>query len=222
MAYTQATILTEVRNVLNESTASFWSDAQIQEWINQGCVDISAKAHCVEALTTIAIVQGTTVYTLATAAGSYTAAVSLNGTDLAVMRILAAYLNNIALVRAGIRVWGHQLGTGQVPPIVVSHWARRIYVAPPPSANGTLNLLVSVRTDDTRDIPESYQHLLIPFALYKAYQRDRKWTQAAQMYAEYANNLAVQRRDLNERRVDALEDLRVPDRVQRVPATQGA
>ena len=39
---TQAT--TEVRNLLDEPNAQFWTDAMLQSWINQGCQDVARRA----------------------------------------------------------------------------------------------------------------------------------------------------------------------------------
>jgi hypothetical protein len=44
MPVTLATARTEVRALLDESVANFWTDAQINSWINQGCSDIARRA----------------------------------------------------------------------------------------------------------------------------------------------------------------------------------
>lgn len=44
MAVLMSTAITEVRALLNESVAAFWSNAQLQSWINQGCEDVARRA----------------------------------------------------------------------------------------------------------------------------------------------------------------------------------
>jgi hypothetical protein len=44
MPVTMATAITEVRSLLDESNPLFWTDAQIQSWLNQGCEDVARRA----------------------------------------------------------------------------------------------------------------------------------------------------------------------------------
>lgn len=44
MAVLMSTAITEVRALLNESSPAFWTNAQIQSWINQGCEDVARRA----------------------------------------------------------------------------------------------------------------------------------------------------------------------------------
>lgn len=44
MAVLMSTAITEVRALLDESTAAFWTNAQLQSWINQGCEDVARRA----------------------------------------------------------------------------------------------------------------------------------------------------------------------------------
>jgi len=44
MTVTLLTARTEVRALLDETTATFWTDAQINSWINQGCSDVARRA----------------------------------------------------------------------------------------------------------------------------------------------------------------------------------
>lgn len=44
MAVLMSTAITEVRALLDESSANFWTDAQLTSWINQGCQDIARRA----------------------------------------------------------------------------------------------------------------------------------------------------------------------------------
>ena len=104
----------------------------------------------------------------------------------------------------------------QTVPTWYTQWGQRIFVQPPPSGAGTLSLLVSVNSDTVTDLPMSYRHLLIPGAVYRAKIRDRKFTEYAQLYAEYANSLMYQRQDLQERGTDTKADQDLPDRAERV------
>ena len=59
MAVLMSTAITEVRTLLNESAAAFWTNAQLQSWINQGCEDVARRAEVLwqEATITVAANQ---------------------------------------------------------------------------------------------------------------------------------------------------------------------
>ena len=44
MTYTLAQAETQVRSLLDEASPQFWSSAEIQSWINQGCQDVARRA----------------------------------------------------------------------------------------------------------------------------------------------------------------------------------
>ena len=44
MTVSMTTAITEVRALLNEPSAQFWTQAQLQSWINQGCQDVARRA----------------------------------------------------------------------------------------------------------------------------------------------------------------------------------
>ena len=44
MAYTLTQSVTQVRSLLDEATAQFWTDAELESWINQGCQDVARRA----------------------------------------------------------------------------------------------------------------------------------------------------------------------------------
>lgn len=214
---TLAEVRTEVRALLNEATASFWSDTQIDEWIAQACLDISVKTHCVETTGTVTLVQGTVEYALPTTFANPT----VSDTEARVISMYGAYLSNVGMLRVRPTVWAREQPTTQTTPYMVTHWGQRVFVQPPPSAAGTLNLLVAVNSDTVADIPMAFRDLILPRALYRAKLRDRKYAEAGQVYAEYANGLMYQRQDLIERGTDTKADQHIPDRAERTVVTAG-
>jgi len=76
MAFTLIQGVQEVRSLINESSASYWSDTELESWIKQGCLDWCEKI--------------TNQY-------QYTASTS-NYIDNAIRTLHAEY-NNIALKR---------------------------------------------------------------------------------------------------------------------------
>ena len=46
MLATIAEIITDVRSLVNEGTASFWTDAEITRWVNEGQEIIGTETKC--------------------------------------------------------------------------------------------------------------------------------------------------------------------------------
>jgi len=63
MTVTLATALSNVRSLLDEPQAQFWSDSELTNWINQACSEIARKVEWKRAQTTIAVTVGNQQYT---------------------------------------------------------------------------------------------------------------------------------------------------------------
>ena len=216
MAYTKAQVHTEVRALINEPTPAFWSNAEIDEWIDMAALDISVKTHCVETTGTVTLVASTLSYAEPTTFSPTVAG------DSNIIKVYSAFLLNLALQKVHPRMWGHISATASDTPRYYSHFAGSLWFYPVATGAGTVTLLCSVRTDDVTALPFEYQHLAIKYVAYMAKLKDRKYAEAAQLYAEYANGILFQRTDLQDRGVDAKEEMTIPDRVERVLAGQGA
>jgi len=59
-----SSIITRARYLLNETTAFFWSDAELLVWVNNGIEDISNKTGCIEAIEDVTLVDGQLLYSL--------------------------------------------------------------------------------------------------------------------------------------------------------------
>lgn len=59
---TADTIITRARYLLNEETASFWTDAEMLVWVNDGIEDIATRTNCIETTETDTLVDGTLLY----------------------------------------------------------------------------------------------------------------------------------------------------------------
>ena len=57
-------IIILARYLLNEPTASLWSDAEMLVWVNDGIEDIASRSACIETTETDTLVSGTLLYDL--------------------------------------------------------------------------------------------------------------------------------------------------------------
>lgn len=191
MAYTATTILAEVRALLNESTGAFWSDSEINEWVKQGCLDISTKVH--------AYVTEQTV-TLNTAQFKYVVGDEAWIANL--VRIKHAWWKDAANARGIPRMEFEQLGHQQANSAGEPRWfleeRQMIWIWPVPSAseNATkLYCLASQATDAIANIRYEYQPLVALYAAALAKMKDRKYAEASLYQQMYLNSINYERQD---------------------------
>lgn len=194
MAFTLSTSITEVRYLINENTASFWSDTEIEGWIKQGCLDWSEK--------TLLVTHEDTI-TLATNTYKYTSSVS-SYIDNAIRTLHAEY-NNRALKRLTFEeIRGHHqmvLADNENPEYFYDKYnglTFTFYIGDTPSAtqnNITVSVIFAVRTDDITKIPYEYQSNIFNFAASKAKSKERQWQEAQLFWQIYLNNISFSRQD---------------------------
>jgi len=59
-----STIITNARYYLNEATASFWADAELLVWVNQGTMDIVGRTRCLESSEAVTLLANIVEYTV--------------------------------------------------------------------------------------------------------------------------------------------------------------
>jgi hypothetical protein len=211
MAMTLAQVRTEVRAVLNEPTAAFWSDTEIDNWLKQASILLSSTG-CVETTATVALSASTIEY------AAPTTFANPNPTSSGLIAISSASLNDISLVKVQHKQFGHITAdvTGNTPRYW-AHFGQRVFFYPVGSgASGTIDLLCHVESDDVTDIPDAWQPLAIAYAAGKAKQKDGRFLEAQTLFAEVRQILVFLRNDLLERGVDSKQSMTIPTRVERV------
>ena len=198
MAYTLTTATTAVRNVLNEATANFWSDTQIQSWIKDGCVDLSGKGMVYLNNESITLAATTLYYTSTEEAWIANAA-----------RIFSAYYDDGSNGYNGVlkidpSQIGHMPQATAGAPEYFALSGKRVYVWPLTSATivsagGTLNFEVAEITDDIANLEFEYQHLVINYAIAYALARDKHFQDANMFFSVYRTGLEFERKDKVER-----------------------
>lgn len=220
MSLTLATALTEVRNVLNEATAVFWSDTQIQNWIKEGCRTFSSKTLMVEETGTLTLAATTVKYTSSDAA--------FLANMLEPYSVLYDDGSNVykGLVKVHPRQIGNLATRTAGPPKYYAQHDRNLYIMPLTSATivaagGTLSVLYSKITEDITDISDEYQHLPVIYAIAKAKQKDQKFAEANNLFQQFYQEVNFERQDKHAREVDSLDKFRVPARGGGTEATRG-
>ena len=208
MALSLAQSLIEIRYILNEATASFWSDAELTAYLKEGCRIFSSKSLLVTNIGTISPMILTTPY--------YD-----SGDETFISNILEIYsvIYNIGTSYKGlVQIHPRQIGnlaksavTG--PPKYYCLFGKKLYIFPLASAvevaGGTLDILYSGRTDDITVIDDEYQHLPIIYAIAKALQKDKQFNQASLYMQQFFEEIAFERSDKYQRGEDTIQDFKL-------------
>ncbi len=211
MALSLADVIQHVRDLLNESTAAFFSDAEITRWIQAGTLDISTVTHCI---------QTSAILTMATNTPSYALPTST-------IDVLHAFWTT---TRAGLRkITGSLQGeastdlTGSVP-LRYYVWGALCYIEPVPNATangGTVTILHSLALQDVTQLQDACQVLAIWYATAMGKLKDKRYQEGAMLLSMYNQGLALRRTDIYERKPQAATDVQYSWASQLVGQKQG-
>lgn len=208
MSLSLANAITEVRYVLNEPTAAFWSDAEITAWIKEGTRVFASKSLLVENTNIVdPMIVSTPYYDSADE--------SFLGSVMEIYSVI--YFDGTSTYKGLIKIHPKQIGNVALstagPPKYYCLFNRNLYIFPLASAAvaaaGTLEILCSIETDDITIIQDEYQHLPIIYAIAKAKQKDEKFGDAATLLSQFFQEISFERQDKHNREVDLLEDFRI-------------
>lgn len=207
-----AEAVTEVRTLINEPTARFWTDTEIENWIKEGCVDVCAKTLCYKAVdNSKAITNSMIEYLVPTDAFKILSCEFYDSQ--------ASPVTYTGLTRMHPRQIGNEQPTSDGDPEWWYHYADRIGIYPVPSsvhANDRLIVHYALSDDDITNIPDRYQTFVINYAAAMALLKRRRNQAAMALYASYLNSVKFARLDLeNLEAVETLDMVRVPDFIQR-------
>lgn len=189
MAITLLQARTEVRSLLNESVALFWSDAELNSWINQGCEDVARRAETLWQELNINTVPNVQTYAFPSDfLNCHRAEFSINNSD-----------QTFNLDYRGINqmdeVWGilHSLPAAWPQYFTIrgnSVQGFFLMLYPSPAAAGVLTVYyyrqAIVVTADTQniDLQPGWQDIVYDYAIYKAKRKnqDPTWKEAMELY----------------------------------------
>lgn len=195
MARTLAQLRSDVRSRLDESTATFWSDAELTRWVNEGQNDIARRAECLRATDDIAVTAGTQTYDGPTDLVRATAMEWHPSTSSAIHPL--TYRDK----HSADSLWGTTQGTMDGTPMIWTSWGApptlTIQVYPTPIEDGELKLfyykLPTELTTDTDNVgvPTGWEDLVTEYATMHALRKDGdpRWQEAFQLYTDHLNHL---------------------------------
>lgn len=187
---TLATVRTDTRNRITDSTTKFWSDAMLDSWINSAMKDIARRAEVLETTDDIAVDAGDRQYTA-----------PLDIFRIHRVEFIVSSSNIYVLEPRDIHemdsIWGINQIQQQAFPSYYTVWGimgidAQIFLYPTPSQAGTLKVwsyrLPTVVSADAHvcEVPVGWEDLIPLYCEYIALRRDNdpRWQDAKAMYEQ--------------------------------------
>jgi len=176
------TIIDRVRYDLNETTASFWSDTELRQWINEAIWEINSKTRCLERSTfTQALAEDDYDYSITGDWLSIETIIHDSGVTTGDTDTNEASRRLHTLKRIDIRDYGHTRETGR--PKQYAIWNDTLYVWPIPDSDqsGTTLILFAVNLptsitsgSSATETPAYFDHAIVNYTKAKAYFKDKR------------------------------------------------
>lgn len=198
MALSEATQRTNIRYLLKEASAGYFTDAELNAWIADSATDISAKTLCYETISTITLVAGTLEYSEPTGC----------------LKVAAVHYNNKPLVKIHPKALGFATHRTAGPPEQYYYFAKKLGFWPLADAGAvsvTPRVFHAAVTSTIANIPDQYGPFSLLYCLVQAKIKEEKTSQASLLYQIYLSALLYHRQDLVEQVVDAKNELKIPD-----------
>ncbi len=196
---TAATVIAEVRDLLDEPTAAQWTDVMLRRWINEGLRDMGRATRHMKATVTLTVIGGQGTYAMPANTISIEHAWYHDVPGTRHIPLQARHMENMDEVRG--QNWDRE-GTpayyttqGFSPTLVVT-------VFPTPTVDDDEIVMIvsrlpaTIATDgsddaDALEIPTAWYDALADYCEFKALRRDRdpRWQEAFQMYSEKRDGL---------------------------------
>lgn len=193
---TLTTLLSRVRSNINETTARFFTDAELTTWLNNGCKDIARRAEVIQHFdTTVSAIAGTNKYALPTdvirvhrvefmPTGQTQIYPLQASTQQELDQVFGTNQAQQGTTPLYYAIWGYPGGVGAA--------ALTMQVYPVPATSGTFNIFYyAVPVDmvggtDVAQIPAGWEELLVLYCEYNARRKDKQqdWEDAKKIYEE--------------------------------------
>lgn len=184
----------DLRDRLDETQARFWSDAQLNRWINEGAMDVSRRGECLPTSSVIAVVAGTRDYALPTNGFTLHRAEYTPDSGQTVYPLELRDINEMD------EIWSTRQLTQQYAPAYLTllgyppNWQARLFPVPSQAGSLTVYLFRAASpaqsdTDDV-DLPAGWEDLAILYASYVALRKDSN-PQYQEAKTEYEEKLGT-------------------------------
>lgn len=190
MAVTLATMITNVRSLLDEPNPQFWQNSELTNWINEACAEIARKCEWKRAQATIAVLANTQNYTApADMYRAYRITFQPTGSQ-------DTYTVEWRGMMEMDQIWGINQQWPASYPLYYTTWKvppnLNIQLYPVPSQAGTLTVYYYqqitpvVGNSDPVDCLEGFEDIVEDYTCYRALRKDAdpRWNEFKQTYED--------------------------------------
>ena len=201
---TLATARTNVRDMLDESSPQYWTDAQLNLWLNQGVMDIARRAMVLRQITTVAVTANTQNYAAPSdiyeiyrvefipSTGTFTYPLSFMGWQEA-DQAWGTYQSFPAAWPEIFTLWNNP-GMAAASPSTLT-----IRLFPVPAQAGVLNVLYyrqvvqAISDSDQLDTIPGWEDLAEEYCIFKAKRKAKEpdWQDAFNFYEQRLNDMIM-------------------------------
>jgi len=179
---------TRIRDLLNEDSADFWTNAQIDRLINDAERDIAMHGQCINNIDAATTVINTRTVAFA---GYNVLHVEYSTAGLGLPEILPNQLGRITPDGATPQKWFENGSSVGIDPLPDAAYPLNLYIADYPTSE--------MAADATEpQIPEHFQLLIVLHAYGNALKKEKRIQQATQVLGMYNNELMFTRADIIE------------------------
>jgi len=177
-------IRSRIREMLNEVSPGFYTNTTINDWIDDGCRDVSLRTLCNQGFTSIATVTDSAEYTWPTALGT-TAILTLG--IIALINSSGKSLNYVVPEEFG-NIYA------EAPDYKWTSWQRNVYLTPVPTAVNTLDVLfwyqVGCTASGSLGIDIRFHHLVTLYGYCMGLLKKQEYEKAEMIWKEYLSETA--------------------------------
>jgi len=211
--YDASEALQQVRSVINEVTADFWTDEQINNWVIEGSALFSTLTHCFKTTGDITLVAGTFEYSTFGASISVATIIKLHAATY-----YTAASEQVGLVNVNPRVFGRNDFEEPGPTQGYCLFGNKILITPTPTATevtatGKVKLFYSKIASGIGDIPDHLQIYIIHYAIAMALYKRNKGALASQFFSTFLSGAQFEGSDLILQPTDIKSEFTQPDLV---------
>ena len=190
MAVTVAQAITQVRQLIDEPVAQFWSDTQLQSYINQGCADFARRTRTLRDKQQVVVGANVQNYTCPQ---NYYAVYRVEFQPSSTGQVFIYPLDFMGYNEMD-EAWGVYQTFPAAWPQAFTLWGNppnlQIRLFPVPDQSGVLNVFGyrqstdTILTTDYIDVLQGYEEAIYEFGAYKAFRQDnsQSWQDAKNAY----------------------------------------
>ena len=204
MTMTLAEGRTAVRDLIDEDTAQFWTDTQLNNWLNQGCADIARRAMVLRQMAQITVFANTQNYSAPTDMYQIYRIQFVPNTGVFI------YPLTFMGYQEADQAWGTYQQFPAAWPEIFTMWNNpgattaspatlTIRLFPVPAQNGVLQvfyyrqIVTAVADGDQLDTIPGWEDLAVEYAVYLAKRKDKEpdWQDAFAFYEQKLNDMIM-------------------------------